>query len=455
MIGKSQRGVTKFLIMALLWFAVSCEEEPVDDIVETSDWTEVTHGNKTDPNYNEVFPQQQVNSIEITLTSSDWNAVQQNMKSLYGFAFGSEGTQPPGGDTSVEPDYIPVSLKYNDKQWYKVGFRLKGNSTLKNSWRNGVYKLPFRLNMDRYEDDYPEYKNQRFYGFKELSMSPGANDNSLIREKAGSDIFRMAGIPCAQTAFYKVYINFGDGLKYCGVYTMVEVVDDTMLENQLGSKAGNIYKPESNFKTFIQSQFEKKNNEVEADYTDVHATIAILNSSLRTVNPSQWRAELEQIFNVTHFLKWLAVNTTMLNWDTYGRMAHNYYLYNQSPGELMWIPWDNNESMMNRGGQAAPISLSTVGDNWPLIRNIMDDLVYEFQYKEFVQVFTSTVFKSDAMNTMFTQYHELISPYVIGPMETESGKYTHLTNSAAFTNELATLKQHVVTQNQAAVQYLK
>jgi spore coat protein H len=454
MIGKSQREVMNFIIMGLLWFAISCEEEVPVDIIETSDWTEATHGNKTDPNYDEVFPQQQVNSIEITLTSSDWSAVQQNMKSLYGFAFGSGGTQAPGSFPDEEPDYVAASLKYNGKQWYKVGFRLKGNSTLKNSWRAGIYKLPFRLNMDRYEDDYPEYKNQRFYGFKELSMSPGANDNSLIREKAGSDIFRMAGIPCSQTAFYKVYIDFGEGLKYCGVYTMVEVVDDTMLKNQLGSKSGNIYKPESNFKSFVQSQFEKKNNEEEADYTDVQTTIAILNSNLRTANPSQWRAELEQVFNVTHFLKWLAVNTTMLNWDTYGRMAHNYYLYNQTDG-LMWIPWDNNESMMNRGGQAITISLSTVGDNWPLIRNIMDDPVYEFQYKEFVQIFTSTVFKSDKMNTLFTQYHELISPYVIGPMETESGKYTHLTNSAAFTSELATLKQHVVTQNQAAAQYLK
>ncbi|MBL7873586.1 MAG: CotH kinase family protein [Cyclobacteriaceae bacterium] len=455
MIAKTIDVLLKFFTMALLWFALSCEEaEVTTDDGATSDWTETTHGNKVEPNYEEVFPQHRVNSIEITLTSADWLAIQQNMKSLYGFAFGAGGTQPPGGDTNLDPDYIPVSVKYNDKQWYKVGFRLKGNSTLKNSWRGGIYKLPFRLNMDRYEDEYPEYKNQRFYGFKELSMSPGANDNSLIREKAGSDIFRMAGIPCSQTAFYKVYINFGEGVKYCGVYTMVEVVDDTMLENQLGNKSGNIYKPESNFKSFVQSQFEKKNNEDEADYADVQATIAILNNSLRNANPAQWRAELEQVFNVSHFLQWLSVNTTMLNWDTYGRMAHNYYLYNQTDG-LMWIPWDNNECMMNRGGQATPISLSTVGDNWPLIRNLMDDPVYGLQYKEFVQVFSNTVFKPDVMNTLFTQYHELISPYVIGPMEIESGKYTHLSNSAAFTNELTTLKQHVVNQNKAAVDYLK
>jgi hypothetical protein len=446
----------KFLTMALLWFALSCEEaEVTTDDGATSDWTETTHGSKVEPNYEEVFPQQQVNSIEITLTSSDWNAVQQNMKSLYGFTFGSGGAQTSGGFPDADPDYIPVSVKYKGKQWYKVGFRLKGNSTLNNSWRSGIYKLPFRLNMDRFEDEFPEFKNQRFYGFKELTMSPGANDNSLIREKAGADIFRMAGIPSSQTAFYKVYINFGAGVKYCGVYTMVEVVDDTMLKNQLGSKSGNIYKPESDFKTFVQSQFEKKNNEKEGDYTDVQATISILNSGLRTANPSQWRAELERVFNVTHFLKWLAVNTTMLNWDTYGKMAHNYYLYNQSPGGLMWIPWDNNECMMNRGGPAVPISLSTVGDNWPLIRNLIEDPVYKLKYKEYVQEFVITVFKEQAMSNLFTHYHELISPFVVGPAEFEIGKYTHLPNPAAFTNELTSLKQHVVNQNKAALEYLK
>lgn len=437
-------------------FASSCTEPEVetDDAVATSDWTETTHGNKVEPNYAEVFQQQKVNSIEITLTSTDWSAVQQNMKSLYGFAFGSGGVQTQGFPDE-EPDYVPVSVKYNGKQWYKVGFRLKGNSTLKNSWRNGIYKLPFRLNMDRFEDDFPQFKNQRFYGFKELSMSPGANDNSLIREKVGSDIFRLAGIPSSQTAFYKVYINFGDGLRYCGVYTMVEVVDDTMLKDQLGGKSGNIYKPESNFKTFVQSQFEKKNNEEAADYTDVQATISILNSGLRTTNPTQWRSELEKTFNVSHFLKWLAINSTMQNWDTYGKMAHNYYLYNQSPAGLMWIPWDNNECMMNRGGQATPISLSTVGDNWPLIRNLIDDPVYKLKYKEYVQEFVNIVFKPDAMNILFTQYHELISPYVLGPAEFEIGKYTHLTNNTAFVNELAALKQHVVNQNQTAIEYLK
>ena len=71
-------------------------------------------------------------------------------------------------------------------------------------------------------------------------------------------MFRDAGIPTAKTAFYKLYIDFGDGLNYCGVYTMLEVMDESMVKFRFGEKSGNIYKPESNFKTFTQSLFEKK-----------------------------------------------------------------------------------------------------------------------------------------------------------------------------------------------------
>jgi hypothetical protein len=71
-------------------------------------------------------------------------------------------------------------------------------------------------------------------------MSSGFSDNSLIHEKLASGIFRMAGVPAARTAFYRVYIDFGQGLKYCGLYTMVEVIDDTMIEDQFGAATGNI-----------------------------------------------------------------------------------------------------------------------------------------------------------------------------------------------------------------------
>lgn len=457
-------NMKKISILLLFLILAGCRNEAEEGLDQTDvtlsipDWTDTSHGNNTAPNYEMVFPQDKVNTLEITMTSADWTSIQSNMTTLYGAAFGAGGQGGGGAFPTTEPDYVSVSMKFNGKQWYKVGFRLKGNSTLRNSWRSGIYKLPFRLNMDRYEDEYPQLKNQRFYGFKELSMSPGANDNSLIREKVGSDIFLAAGIPCAKTAFYKVYIDFGSGLKYCGVYTMVEVVDDTMIEKQFGEDKGNIYKPESTFQSFLVSQFEKKNNETENDYTDVQSTIATLNSTLRTTDAAQWRTNLEKTFNANHYMKWLAINTTMLNWDTYGRIAHNYYLYNAPGKGLTWIPWDNNECMLNRtmnNASTYTISLSTTGSNWPLIRYMMDDPVYNAQYKLHMKEFTEQVFTSTKMNELFTKYHTMISPYVIGPEAVEQGKYSHLANGTAFTTALETLKQHVITQNVAATEYLK
>ncbi|MBL7856765.1 MAG: CotH kinase family protein [Cyclobacteriaceae bacterium] len=463
-----------FTLWRILLFTsvLSCESEfekdnedidddtPIDINFATPDWATSSHSKNTSPDYATVFPQDQVNTVEIVMRASDWQFIQADMKTKFSSTFGQGGGSPGGiGGTSIfgtaEPDYVATSVKFNGIEWYKVGFRLKGNSSLFASWRAGIYKLPFRLNFDKFEDTYPQIKNQRFFGFKELSMSPGANDNSLIREKVGSDIFRMAGIPTSQTAFYKVYINFGDGLKYCGIYTMVEVVDDTMITDQFGEKNGNIYKPESTFQSFKVSEFEKKNNEEANDYSDIQSTITTLNSSLRTSNPAQWRALLETNFNVDHFLKWLAINTTMLNWDTYGTMAHNYYLYNQPEQGLTWIPWDNNESMMSRGRTVLSISLSNASSGWPLIRNLIDDPVYQDNYKNYVREFTTNVFTPEKMNTLFEYNFNMIAPFVIGPLETEQPKYTHLLSTSAFINSVTSLQQHVVSQRQQVERYLK
>ena len=203
--------------------------------------------------------------------------------------------------------------------------------------------------MDRFEDEYPEINNQRFHGFKELSLANNYDDKSFLREKVVPEIFRDFGVPAPQTAFYRVYVDYGDGPIYFGLYTMIEIVDDTMIEDQFVEDDGNIYKPEgtgSSFakNTFSSSYFEKKSNE-ETDWSDIESLFNVLHSSQRTSDPATWRTSLEEVFNADHFLKWLAVNTTVQNWDIYGNMTHNYYLYNNPKNnQLIWIPWDNNET---------------------------------------------------------------------------------------------------------------
>ncbi len=53
-----------------------------------------------------------------------------------------------------------------------------------------------------------------------------------MHERVAADIFREAGIPSAHTAFYAVYLDYGTGPVYLGVYTGVEMIDDTVIETQ-------------------------------------------------------------------------------------------------------------------------------------------------------------------------------------------------------------------------------
>jgi spore coat protein H len=310
------------------------------------------------------------------------------------------------------------------------------------------------LDFDKFEDVQPSIKNQKFYGFKELSFSPGVKDNSLIREKLGSDIFRMAGMPAAQSAFYKVYIDFGAGMKYCGVYCGLELPDDKMVIQQLGEDAGNLYKPESKLATFIQTEFEKKNNELAGDFGDVSGFVKALQSTKRSSDVVAWRTGLEAIFNVDHFTKYLAINNAIVNWDTYGAMAHNYYLYNHSSKGLMWIPWDHNESFSKSpgitgatGGPTGPgnalsLTMNEVGTGWPLINYIANDAVYFEKYKSHMRDFKNGVFQQNTLDAMIDKYYDLITPFVVGA-NGEQPNYTHLSNAAAFTAERAAIKTHV------------
>lgn len=434
-----------------------------DSLTYNSDWTYASHGN-SDPDYSIVFPQSSVNTIEITIGATKWSSIRTNMKSLFGYDFGANSASG-GGFPDTEADYVDVTLKYNSKTWKNVGFRLKGNSSLAQAWGQGNYKLPFKLNFDKFEDTYKGITNQHFYGFEELSFSPSFRDQSLLREKLASDIFRLGGIPSAQTAFYRVYIDFGAGLKYCGVYTAVEVPDDNMFKAQFGEESGNIYKPESKFASFTQSEFEKKNNETTADYSDVQQFVTNLNASTRTSNASQWRTNLESVFNVNHFLKYLAINNAIVNWDSYGNMAHNQYLYNHSTKKLVWVPWDHNEALsgspgitgststggMNRTGLS--LSMNEVTSTWPLLRYVADDAVYMAQYKTYLKEFNTNTFTQSAMDALIDKYYTLVEPYTIGTNGEQSG-YTYLTSSASFTAAKTELKTHIASRKTLISSYV-
>ncbi|MBN1121373.1 MAG: CotH kinase family protein [Anaerolineae bacterium] len=480
-----------------------------DETVRSDEWDDYSHGKSTEPDYDVVFPQDEVNSITIAISPENWQLMQDNLIELIG-EFGTrqggggrpgqgvaggerpegeppEGFEPPadgegmggrpdgaggpgGGGLDMlaeNPIWVTADIEFDGQSWANVGMRFKGNSSLTGAWGSGILKMGFKLDFDEFEDDYPEIEDQRFYGFQQLSFSSNFNDSSLLWEKVAADIFREAGVPSANTAFYAVYIDYGEGPVYFGLYTVLEMIDDTVIETQFDDDSGNVYKPEGNAASFAEgtydeTDFDKETNQDEADYSDVLALYEALNADTRTTDPETWRSDLEAVFDVDDFLNWLAVNSIIQNWDTYGQMAHNYYLYNDpATGQLTWMPWDNNEALTDRDGGrggrenagSSSLDQDDVGENWPLIRYLLDDPVYHERYVGYVENTITSVFVPDDMVERYTALHDMIAPYVIGENGEIDG-YTYLTTEDEFDTALAELIDHVYSRYEVAQEYL-
>lgn len=424
--------------------------------VYNPDWTTASHG-KVAPNYAVAFPQSVVNTIEMRMSPAEWETIRTNMRRLTGVDFGRGSPRFPAED----PDYVPVSVRFGGKAWKKVGFRLKGNSSLSESWGQGNYKLPFRLKLNEFGAENPAIKDQRFYGFKELSFSSAWSDPSLMREKIAADLFRAAGVASARTAFYRVFIDFGQGLRYCGVYTAVESIDDTMVKDQFGEDKGNLYKPESDLRSFNEDQFERKNSKT-GDFADVRQFLSALHAIDRSTDLAAWRGRLEAAFDVDRFLRWLAASNAMVNWDSYGTGPRNYFLYNHSTGHLSWIPWDHNLALSGSPGVTGPagtrqglsLVMNEVNQAWPLVRYVVDDPVYRGRYRELVRRFADSVFVPAKMDAMVDRYEALIGQWVVGP-EGEVRGYSNLRAASAFAPALDDLKAHVRRRQAVIAEFLR
>lgn len=482
-------------------------------------WTDASHSNKVEPDYVTVFPEDKVNEITITIAAAQWEVMQANMAELMGQRSrggmqgglpgrgGVPGAGDPGGGLvgggsllAENPMWVEATIEFEGQTWNNVGLRYKGNSTLTTAYSSGSLKLPMKLDFDEWEDDYPEIKNQRFFGFKQLSFSNAVADASYLRDTLAYDLIETAGLAAAQTAFYRVVLDYGQGPVDLGIYVVTEVIDDTVIPQYFGSDDGNIYEGEGTAASFaagtrsaIEESFQKENNK-SGDWSDIEALYDALHSDLRTSRPEIWREQLEAVFDTDTFLRWLALTATMQNWDAYGGMAHNYYLYNDpDSGKLTWVAWDHDrilsgggpggafEGMVptgaeagangspagfpgaqggggaNRqppgvpGGFAAPgraggfagrfgytsLDHASTTDSWPLIRFLLDDPVYAAVYQDQLADIAANVFKVDQIVAANGVYLELLEPYF-------SGSALESLRAAA-----AALNEHVVAAGEA------
>ncbi len=435
-------------------------------------WTEETHGKKADPNYDLLFgnTNSEVLRMDIVIAPSDWQAMIDDLTEKFG-PFGSFGVgwnlpsinldDPWDVLGGANPIYVPCDLVFNGNTWYHVGLRFKGNSSLQMAWLAGSLKISLRFNFDKFEDDFPEIKNQHFYGFDDLSLASNNFDNSLIREKVAGDIYRDMGVPVAKTSFCRVFIDYGEGKKYFGLYTLQENPGKPMLQTQFMEDDGNLYKPDGmgggSFHSWNPDVLDKETNEKEADFSDILILFDILHGTRS--DEASFRSALESVFDVDGFLRYLAVNQVICNWDTYGKVPHNYFLYHDPGDDLIhWIPWDFNAALWPPAkGAMPPLSLELkpieVSQLWPLIRHLIDIPDYHAKYVAYVKKTIDECFYPERMQAIFANARELIRPYVVGEYGEVKG-YTNLITKAGFEKAFLTLDTHVEDRFARATEFV-
>lgn len=481
---------------------------PTDDDDSAPDrpdgWTEQSHGDGVAPDHDGVFAQGVVQRLDIEVGADNWAAMQDDLDDIVGDQGGPpdppgeeafeacEGLQegddcqydgddglvvgicrgPPqgegplacieegggqGGQLTEDPMWVPVTVSHEGLDWTWTGMRFKGNSSLKSSWSQGTLKLPFRLDFDQYEDEHPETDDQRFFGFKKLTFAPGFKDPSYVRDTLMGELMRDFGLPSATTAFYEIWLDLGDGPLYAGLYTAIEDPSDAMMDAWFEDGSGNLYKPDvpcGSWACFAEDSFPLKSGEGPGEHADILAAIDALEAD--SGDAEAWRAGLEEVFDAASFMSWLAANNAAENWDAYGVIAHNYYLYGDPSegGRLTWIPWDQNEGLAHWDHGAVPEDLQGVSTDWPVIRELAADPVYYALYlDELERTLDLDLMDPDTISDRANELHDLIRPFV----EAEQAPYTQLQNQQAFeqaVDGVEGLSAHVEARRQVVEELL-
>lgn len=339
------------------------------------------------------FNKDKVIDIKITLSEADFQDMMANP------------TKEEYKQADVEIDGVKVT---------NVGFRVKGNSSLTSVARSDSDRYSFKVDFNQYIDE------QTLEGLTKLNLNNSFSDSTYMREYLSYSLLNKMGIPTPAFAYTNVYVNE----KLIGLYLAVEGVEESFVARNYGNNAGTLYKPESERGKGSNLVYTDDNI---ASYSGIEAVTELKNGSsealiqmIKTLNQGQ---DLEKVLNVEEILKYFAVNTVLVNMDSYlGQFTHNFYLYEED-GVFSIIPWDYNMSFGGFGGGQGngegqtslsidqPVSGTTL-EQRPLLGKLLEVEEYKNLYHSYIEEFINGPFTLEKMTAEIKRVADMIRPYL-------------------------------------------
>jgi spore coat protein H len=293
----------------------------------------------------EVYDPFRAHTIHLKLSSEGWDLLQPGA-----------GAQKAGTTTNREQGkiagvrlrptsptfaYVLGEMEFNGRRIADVGLRLKGNSSY--SVSAVTLRRPMRVDFDRFVE------GGRFAGIETLNLSNTTFDPSQVRESLAFWLFRQLDVPASLTGHALVYLTVAGKheREYLGLYTLIEEVDSRFLKKHFGNSDGLLLKP-AGMRGFAYlgetwDQYRgicSPRGEERPEFCQKVIEFARL---IHRSDDATFRAKIGSLLAVDEFLRYVAVNSALLNFDSFLSTGHNYYIYlNPADGLMYFIPWDVN-----------------------------------------------------------------------------------------------------------------
>lgn len=344
--------------------------------------------------YDRIFDTSYVHLIEISISQSDWNDLQNN----------------PTLKTKYHADVIIDGVKFEN-----VSFNTKGNSSLqKVASGPRTERYSFKINFGKYVED------QNYFGLNKLHLNNIYADSTYLKDYITYDMFRKMNVPSPLVSY--VYLKVND--KNLGLYMAIEEVDETFLNRNY--LKGDLYKPEQE-NSESGASLKYTNDDINS-YPDIFnnsetmSTIEDRNRVVSLLKQLNNMENIEDILNVDEIIRYFAVHNFVLSYDSYtGPSIHNYYLHEQD-GKLSMIPWDYNmafgafgmkeddEFIVNYGIDSPLYELEE--NDRPMWNWIYSNSEYLDKYHQYMKELINIYFVNDYFDNKVNSTYDLIKPYV-------------------------------------------
>lgn len=298
---------------------------------------------------NDLFPNDRVLQIEITVDEDDWESIRYVRRDLRTELAPERQFGPLKGPY----EYVKADVIIDGVKFKKVGIRKKGLLGSQSAVRPS-----FKIKLN-YKD-----KKQSIDGYSLLTLNNNRQDPSVLSQFMGYRFYHKVGLAAPRSALAQVTLNG----KNFGVYTHVESAKKPLVKNGFGNSTGTLYEGTVNdFHPGWEDSFDCKFGDDEAGKERIKALIRALESlDEESDTPADPEAVIGPIVELDEFYKFWAVESLLGFWDGYCGNRNNFFIYvNPENRKISFLPWGGDcmfqkYSRVDRD-KRLPLSVKTKG----------------------------------------------------------------------------------------------